>query len=67
MATATAVSPEYLRLNQAAQFISMSPAYLRKVCRLGKGPTKIRLGKSPVFHVEELRRWVQAHVERKAV
>lgn len=58
------IPPEFLRRPAAAAFISMSQAYLRKVERLGKGPERSRCGKSPVYHIDELRRWMREHVER---
>lgn len=64
MSTTTTVTPEYLRLPQAARLISMSPAFLRKCIRLGNGPSVIRLGKSPVVAVSELHRWMASRVER---
>ena len=39
-------TPEYLRRTQAAKFISMSPAFLRKVAKHGDGPKFSKLGKS---------------------
>jgi len=66
MKSTTPVTPEYLRVPQAAAIISMSTAFLRKCIRNGQGPTVVRLGKSPVIPVAELRRWMDARVERTA-
>jgi len=59
----TTVSQEYLRRPQAAAFIGMSQAWLKKADRLGKGPERSRLGKSPIYHIEALRRFVASRIE----
>jgi predicted DNA-binding transcriptional regulator AlpA len=51
-------APEFLRRKDAAKFISMSVAFLRKAEREGRGPRMSRLGKSPVYSVADLRDWV---------
>jgi hypothetical protein len=56
--------PEYLRRAAAARFISMSPAYLRKVAKLGQGPPFSKLGKSPVYRRSDLIDWVAARIEK---
>jgi len=58
--------PEYMRRSEAAKFISMSPAYLRKVAKQGKGPLFSKLGKSPVYRVADLREWMAGRIEKAA-
>jgi predicted DNA-binding transcriptional regulator AlpA len=60
MAEATTVAPEFLRRPQAAKFVGMSPAFLRKAEKNGQGPKCSRLGKSPVYKISDLREWVAA-------
>jgi hypothetical protein len=59
-------APEYMRRAEAASFIRMSPAYLRKVAQMGKGPKFSKLGKSPVYRRSDLIDWVAARIEKAA-
>ena len=60
----TDIQPEFLRRPQAAAFLGMSEAWLRKMERLGKAPERSRCGKSPVYRIETLRLWMQEQVEK---
>ena len=60
----TSPSQEYLRRPQAALFIGMSEAWLKKVEKSGQGPERSRCGKSPVYHIDSLRRFMAERVER---
>ena len=59
----TGPAPEYLRRKDAAKFIGMSVAYLRRCERLGKGPERSRCGKVPIYHIDALRRFMAARIE----
>lgn len=52
------VQQEYLRRREAAAFIKMSVSFLEKAERAGTGPRMARLGKSPVYRVQDLRDWI---------
>lgn len=56
------VQPEYLRRREAAVFCKMSVSFLEKAERLGTGPRMSRLGKSPVYRVQDLRDWIAARI-----
>lgn len=64
--TRQVVAPDYVRIREAAQLINMSPAYLRKVARLGIGPERVRCGKVLLYPVTGLRCWMAQHTERVA-
>lgn len=57
---------EYLRIKEAAQFIGMSTAFLRKEARLKRGPDRARVGKCLLYSVASLRRYVADRTERLA-
>jgi hypothetical protein len=58
------VSPAFLRRPDAAKYIGMSEGWLRKIDASGKGPEKARCGKSPVYSIESLNRFMRANVEK---
>jgi predicted DNA-binding transcriptional regulator AlpA len=66
MSEQSSVPAQYLRLPQAASYISMSPAFLRKEHRLGRGPERIRCGKCLLFSRCALDRWLAARTETPA-
>jgi hypothetical protein len=45
----------------AAAYIAVSPAYLRKARRRGVGPAFIRLGRTIRYRTSDLDRWLNAH------
>jgi len=57
---------EYLRLTEAAEYIRMSPQYLRKVHRGGNGPDRLRAGKCLLFTRASLDKWLSARAEAGA-
>lgn len=56
----TGVQQEYLRRREAALFCKMSVSFLEKAERVGTGPKMSRLGKSPIYRVEDLRTWIES-------
>jgi len=58
--TATPVQSEYLDREQAGIFINMSPAFIRKMERLGAGPERIRVGKCVRYTRQSLRAFMEA-------
>lgn len=58
---------EYMRLREAASFINMSPAFLRKEARLGRGPERVRCGKVLLYPMAGLRRYMTERTEKAAV
>jgi predicted DNA-binding transcriptional regulator AlpA len=60
-ALATAPPPpskRYLRINEAAKLIGMSPSWLRKVARQPDGPQRIHAGKCIIYDSEHLVVWL---------
>jgi hypothetical protein len=57
------LQPEYLLRPAAAAFICRSVAWLRREERLGRGPIRSRLGKSPIYKIEALRRFMDERAE----
>jgi hypothetical protein len=57
---------EFLRIHEAAQFINMSPAFLRKEARLKRGPERVRCGKCLLYDINSLRRYMTERTERAA-
>lgn len=64
--SSTAPAREYLRRNEAAEFLAVSPALLRKLARLGTGPAYAKIGTAVLYRVEDLRAWVAAQVKKAA-
>ena len=46
----------------ASAYIGMTPAYLRKARRLGKGPNYIQLGRTIRYRVRDLDAWLEQHL-----
>lgn len=63
---ATGAPKEFLRIKEAAQFIGMSPAFLRKEARHSRGPERARVGKVLLYPVAGLRRYIADRTERLA-
>jgi hypothetical protein len=61
------IQQEYLRRRQAALFCGMSISFLEKAERLGTGPKMSRLGKSPIYKVENLRNWIASRATHDEV
>jgi hypothetical protein len=58
------LTPEFMRLPDAAKFIGMSPGFLRKEARLKRGPERARVGKCLLYPVASLRRYVKERTEQ---
>jgi predicted DNA-binding transcriptional regulator AlpA len=63
----TPLPVEYLRIKEAAKFIGMSSAFLRKVAREGHGPERVRCGKVLLYPIVGLRRYMAERVEYRKV
>jgi predicted DNA-binding transcriptional regulator AlpA len=50
----------YLRINDAAKLIGMSPSWLRKAARQRSGPPRFRAGKCIIYDAEQLVAWLSA-------
>jgi predicted DNA-binding transcriptional regulator AlpA len=57
------IEREFLRRKEAAEFIAMSPEFLRKAEREGTGPKVSRLGRAPVYKISDLRDWVASRAK----
>jgi hypothetical protein len=57
------LQPEYLARPAAAAFICRSIAWLRREESLGRGPARTRLGKSPIYKIADLRRFMDERAE----
>ena len=52
------VPAEFLRRREASLFCRVSVSFLEKAERLGTGPKMSRLGRSPIYRIEDLRAWI---------
>lgn len=52
---------EYVRRQEAATFMGLSPSTLANWASARKGPTYHKVGRIPVYEVAELRRFMQAN------
>jgi predicted DNA-binding transcriptional regulator AlpA len=50
--------------DDAAAYIGMTVAYLRKARQQGRGPTYLRLGRSIRYRTPDLDAWLEKHVVR---
>ena len=57
------LQPEFLSRPAAVAFICRSVAWLRREERLGRGPARSRLGKSPIYPIEGLRQFMAERAE----
>ena len=48
----------YLRINEAAKLIGMSPGWLRKAARQQNGPPRMHAGKCVIYDAEQLVAWL---------
>ena len=55
---------EFLTREEAAEFGHYSVHGFLKLERAGKGPRRIRVGKKPLYHIDDLRAWLLSHVEK---
>jgi len=63
-AIVTPLPAEFLRIQVAAKFIGMSPAFLRKEARLKRGPERVRCGKCLLYHIDSLREYMASRTEK---
>jgi hypothetical protein len=59
-----AIQSEWLTRQQAAQFINMSVAWIRKQERAGHGCERVRAGKCVRYTRDALHRWMQQRAEQ---
>ena len=59
-ATQPAVQPEFVRAPGAARFLNVSYSHFRSLIRKGEGPPAIHLGRTKLFAVETLRKFMAA-------
>jgi hypothetical protein len=60
----SAVLPAAVKEPIAAPYIGYSRAYLKKARRTGTGPDYIRCGRSILYRLADLDRWLENHVVR---
>jgi len=60
------IKPEFLRHNDAALYLGISPALLAKQVRLGTGPPRRRIGRVVLYAIDDLRNWMDALRESAA-
>lgn len=54
------ITPAYLRLQEAADYLSVTPQYLNKVERMAQGPRRIKKGRMTFYAVADLDAWMRA-------
>jgi excisionase family DNA binding protein len=52
---------EYMTNPEAAEYVRIHPAHLQKLCRLGRGPRVIRLGRAVRYSRDDLNTWMSSH------
>ena len=60
MSEAARIMPAYLRLQDAADYLSVTPQYLNKMERMGQGPRRIKKGRMTFYAVADLDAWMMA-------
>jgi excisionase family DNA binding protein len=60
MATDT-VKPGYLKPADAARYLGISTSQIRALCRKGRGPRFVRVGRSVRFPLQALDAWMSEH------
>ncbi|HEV2687828.1 MAG TPA: helix-turn-helix domain-containing protein [Bryobacteraceae bacterium] len=58
------VTPAYLRPEQAAKFLSISPSLLVKEVRKGQGPRQRRVGRVVLYGLADLQAWMDQKVHQ---
>ena len=56
------IVPAFLRPQQAADFLGISPSLLAKEVRKGTGPRQRRVGRAVLFAVDDLRTFMDERV-----
>jgi predicted DNA-binding transcriptional regulator AlpA len=56
---AKSIIPAYLRPEQAAQFLQVSPSFLAKQVRKGVGPRQRRIGRVVLYAVADLQAFME--------
>ncbi|MCX6539157.1 MAG: hypothetical protein NT151_09535 [Acidobacteria bacterium] len=64
--TASGIVPAVLREPDAARYLGMSRAYLKKARIFGRGPTFVRVRRLIGYRVADLERWLDSHTVRPA-
>jgi hypothetical protein len=57
--------PAVLREPDAARYICLSRAFLKKSRLIGDGPDFVRLNRTIVYRLVDLDRWLESHVVRQ--
>ena len=60
------VTPQYLRLKDAAIHCGMSPQMLQKLHALGEGPARIKKGRCVLYSIKVLDAWMEQDQDRAA-
>lgn len=60
------IAPAYLRLQEAADYLSVTPQYLNKMERMGQGPRRIKKGRMTFYAVADLDAWMRADLLEEA-
>jgi predicted DNA-binding transcriptional regulator AlpA len=56
--------PQTLTVPEAARYIGMSTAYLKRARQLRRGPAYLRYGRTIRYRLRDLDEWVDRHVVR---
>lgn len=59
-------SQSYLTTKEAAALIRMHPVSLDKICRQGRGPRRIMIGRAVRFSRVEVDAWMQSQMQGSA-
>jgi hypothetical protein len=62
--SSNSLAPAVLREQDAARYIGLSRAYLKKARLFGRGPNFVRIQRAIAYRVVDLDRWLESHVVR---
>jgi hypothetical protein len=60
------IAPAYLRLRDAADYLSVTQQYLNKIERMGQGPRRIKKGRMTFYAIADLNAWMRGSEEQAA-
>jgi excisionase family DNA binding protein len=64
--TPSETPPSYLTTKEVAALIRMHPVSLDKICRQGRGPRRIMIGRAVRFSRAEVDAWMQSQMQGAA-
>lgn len=66
MSNEPATPAAYMTVREAAAFVRVHPEHLKRLCRQGRGPRVIRLGRALRYARADLDAWMAQHAQGAA-